>query len=148
MGSVLLALLTAYVYTQLVPPVYQVRASLLIDKKKEEASTKAALEELDFTTKPKIVESELEILRSRKLMRTVVDELRLPIVYQRRDFLRTEDLYDRSPVRLNLVRTRPFAGTGKHVLDLVLKDQASYYVRLADGTLVPHRYRQLITDKY
>ena len=143
-AGVALALLGAYLYAQLVQPSYEVRASLLVEGEKKTPAEKSALQELDLATTPKVVESEMEILKSRRLMLGVVRDLQLGTLYQQRNRLGARDLYNRSPVQFALVPAR--SSPRQHVLNIVLKDQASFYVAAANGDLTAYPFGRPVSD--
>src|SRR4051812_8703592 len=66
---IIVALFLAYSYARVDKPVYEVRASLVMqDNKDKQNIDKSALQELDIATPPKIVENEIEVLKSRNLI--------------------------------------------------------------------------------
>ncbi|WP_247237858.1 tyrosine-protein kinase [Telluribacter sp. SYSU D00476] len=97
---VCLTITAAFFYLQITQPVYQATATLLIkDEKKGVGSAQGEiLEELTQFSGNKLVENEIEILKSQTLMSQVITELNLQVVYQAKDGLATRDLYKQSPV--------------------------------------------------
>jgi tyrosine-protein kinase Etk/Wzc len=87
-------------------PVYQVKAKLAImdDKNKAVNDKSAALEQLNLSTGPKLVESEIEVLKSRPLIGQVVEELQLWTTYTQSTRLKTQDIYDRTPLQFKLLQ--------------------------------------------
>ncbi|OGX91925.1 hypothetical protein BEN49_03805 [Hymenobacter coccineus] len=142
MVGVALALLAAYAYNQLAQPTYEVQASILVEEGNKQPGERSALQELDFANGNNVLESEMEILRSRRLMQQVVQTLGLSTVYQRPGRFSAQDLYGKSPVQLTFLHTL----RGQHVLNIVLQDTASFAVRAADGTLTRHAFGRPISD--
>ena len=67
-----------FVYSKLVVPGYEIKASIVLsDDKDAKSSHKDVLDQLEVTDAPKIVENELQILKSRNLMSKVVYDLKL-----------------------------------------------------------------------
>jgi len=104
---------SGFAYLSLLPPQYKISASILIkDHSKSEGLT--TLEELDFFYKAKVVENEIEILRSYALLEEVVDELNLQVRYTVKNGWRTKEIYDNVPVKIEIVSStaelfsRPF----------------------------------------
>lgn len=145
--GVVLALLGAYGYNQWSGPSYEARASLLIEGDKKAPEDRSALQELDLTNSSKVVESEIEVLKSRKLMRAVVQNLGLGVVYEQQTGLGAHDLYGESPVQLVFLKESPPEPGEKHVLDIVLKDRTSFYVKQVSGALVAHLFNSTVADE-
>ncbi|MDR2448586.1 MAG: polysaccharide biosynthesis tyrosine autokinase [Prevotellaceae bacterium] len=105
--SFLLFVLLGGIYLFLATPQYRVQASILIKDDKKMGSGAGAgismLEELDLFSSKKVVENEIEILRSYTLMEEVVKDLNLQVVYMVRDGLRKKELYDNSPVKIEVI---------------------------------------------
>lgn len=92
----------AFLYLQLTVPIYKVTASLLIkDEKKGMSGGNEMLKELDIFNGSKIVENEMEVLKSRALMEKVVDDLNLTVTYFTEGRFRDSELFQQSPVTLN-----------------------------------------------
>jgi capsular exopolysaccharide synthesis family protein len=105
--SFLLFVLLGGIYLFLATPQYRVQASILIKDDKKMGSGAGAgismLEELDLFSSKKVVENEIEILRSYTLMEEVVKDLNLQVSYTVRDGLRKKELYDNSPVKIEVI---------------------------------------------
>jgi tyrosine-protein kinase Etk/Wzc len=96
-----LALTAAFFYLQVTQPVYSSKTSLLIkdEEKGLGGSQGDMLSELSNQFGGnKLVENELEILKSQTLMEQVVKDLNLDVSYTTKDGLRTINLYNESPV--------------------------------------------------
>lgn len=97
---ILTALTVAFFYLQITPPVYSTKSSILIKEEKTIGGTQGdILSEMssEFGGN-KVVENELEILKSQTLMEQVIKELHLDVSYTSKDGLRTVNLYQTSPV--------------------------------------------------
>ncbi|GLU52722.1 tyrosine protein kinase [Dyadobacter frigoris] len=96
-----LALTAAFFYLQITQPVYSAKTSILIkdEKKGLGGSQGDILSELSNQFGGnKLVENELEILKSQTLMEQVVKNLNLDVAYSTKKGLKTIDLYSKSPV--------------------------------------------------
>ncbi|MET7253228.1 GumC family protein [Dyadobacter fermentans] len=96
-----LSLIGAFFYLQITPPIYSTKTSILIkdENKGLSGSQGDILSELSSQFGGnKLVENELEIIKSQTLMEQVIKELSLDVSYQTRDGLRRVDLYKQSPV--------------------------------------------------
>lgn len=95
------SLIAAFFYLQVTQPVYSTKTSLLI--KDENKGLSGAQGDIlsELSTQfggNKLVENELEIIKSQTLMEQVVKELTLDLSYTSRDGLKTVNLYKSSPV--------------------------------------------------
>ncbi|MDQ6481555.1 polysaccharide biosynthesis tyrosine autokinase [Dyadobacter sp. LHD-138] len=96
-----LTLTAAFFYLQITQPVYSAKTSILIkdEKKGLGGSQGDILSELSNQFGGnKLVENELEILKSQTLMEQVIKDLSLDVAYTSKDGLRTVNLYQESPV--------------------------------------------------
>ncbi|WP_031529037.1 GumC family protein [Dyadobacter crusticola] len=93
------AFTAAFFYLQIKQPVYLSKAKLLIkDEKKGLSSGNDFIEEMAQFGGNKLVENEVEILKSQSLMEQTIRELQLDVNVETTDGLRTVDLYKASPV--------------------------------------------------
>ncbi|WP_308769800.1 polysaccharide biosynthesis tyrosine autokinase [uncultured Bacteroides sp.] len=101
-GCVLVALIGAFFYLKTLTPLYTVNSSVLIkDDKGKAGSNEASLADLGFvTSSTQNFDNELEILRSRTLLKKVVTSLDLYINYSLPGKFRNEELYKQSPVKI------------------------------------------------
>lgn len=103
--AVALSLTLAFVYIRYADRVFNVKAQLLFkDEARGEGHRESALKELDIISSNKLVDNEMEILKSRVLMNTVVDELQLWTTYTKLGLVTDQDLYPRTPVRISLLK--------------------------------------------
>ncbi|GAB3041943.1 GumC family protein [Spirosoma pulveris] len=98
--SISLMLGAAYIYLQYQPPVFKVRASLLIKDEKKGMEGESMLKELDLFTNSKVVENEIEILKSYTIMDRVVKNLGLNVRYYRPTSTINREIYKESPIRI------------------------------------------------
>ncbi|WP_288428179.1 tyrosine-protein kinase [uncultured Spirosoma sp.] len=99
-ASLLLALGAGYVYLMYQPPVYKVQASLLIKDEKKGMGQESLMKELDLFSSSKVVENEMEILKSFTLMDRVVKNLGLDVRYYHPTTTVNKEIYNESPIRL------------------------------------------------
>lgn len=96
-----LALTAAFFYLQITQPIYSTKTTILIkDEKKGLGGAQGdILSELSSQFGGnKLVENELEIIKSQSLIEQVIKELKLDVAYTTKDGLRTVNLYKASPV--------------------------------------------------
>lgn len=98
--SVLLAGAGAYVYLLFQTPIYNVQTSLLIKDDKKGLSEESILKEMDIFAPKKVIENEMEIVKSYALMEKVVTGLGLDVQYFRSTSVGEREIYNASPYRL------------------------------------------------
>ncbi|GAB3964266.1 polysaccharide biosynthesis tyrosine autokinase [Spirosoma terrae] len=99
-GSLVVALAAAYIYLLYQPPIYKVQASLLIKDEKKGIAEQSLMKELDLFSSSKVVENEMEILKSYTLMERVVSNLGLDVRYYHPTTTFKKEIYSESPIRL------------------------------------------------
>lgn len=100
-GCVVAALIGAFFYLQTLTPLYTVSSSVLIKNESKEGTNGTDLAELGFvTTSTQNFDNELEILRSRTLLKKVVTALDLYVSYSVPGRFRDTELYKQSPVKV------------------------------------------------
>lgn len=103
--GILLCLISAYFYLRYAEEVYSVNSTLLIkDDKKGATSGGDILNDLDLFGSSKVVDNEIEILKSKTLMRKVVDRLNLMITYKAEGRVINSDIYFTKPINISVVK--------------------------------------------
>jgi len=104
-ASVILCLVCAWFYLKTTTPVYNINASIIIkdDKKGGNASDLSAFEDIGIISSSKNIDNEIEILRSKSLIKDVVSELGLYINYSGESGFNKTDLYGSSPVLVHFL---------------------------------------------
>lgn len=100
-ASIIVCLAGAWLYLRYSTPVYSIRASIIIkdDKKGGSAgSDLSAFEDMGIFTSSKNIDNEIEILRSKSLIKDVVNELGLYTNYFAKGNFHDVELYGNSPV--------------------------------------------------
>ncbi len=100
-------LVGAYFYIQYQAPVYKSQASLLIKDEKKGFDVDGGLKELELFTPKKVVENEIEILKTYALIGKVVDQLGLDVVYYQDTPFGKREIYAKSPIRLIVEQSQP-----------------------------------------
>ncbi|GAB3961606.1 polysaccharide biosynthesis tyrosine autokinase [Spirosoma harenae] len=85
----------AYIYLKKYIPIYKVNATILI--KDDKKLNDNILNKLSMNNKNKLVENEIEVLKSRALAGKVIDDLNLTVSYWREDKFRDTELHTNSP---------------------------------------------------
>lgn len=130
--SFLICVFTLFLYLKSVRSVYPIKATLLINDEKKSPDQQSALHEIDLSNSSKIIENEIEILKSNQLISQVVRDLNLEVNYQRQEgLLSKEDLYKKSPVKLSLINA---SGIYTHPsITIIVKDQNGFLMSLPNG---------------
>lgn len=105
--SLALAMAGAYVYLLYKQPIYRIQASLLLQDEKRGNGQTNPLKELEAYSPKKVVENELEVLRSATLMNRVVANLHLDTRYYRKTSFGKREIYTESPVWLLVESANP-----------------------------------------
>jgi tyrosine-protein kinase Etk/Wzc len=105
--AVLISLTAAYIYLRYTTPFFQSTTSIIIkdSKGRGAASELAAFEDIGLISgmNSNSIENEIEILRSRRLIRNVVDELNLNIRYFREGKIKTSELFLNKPFEVKIL---------------------------------------------
>ena len=130
--SILTALAGAFIYLRFADNEYEIKAKVLIKDDKKVPDEQAALKEITIFKDNKAVENEIEILRSRKLMQQVVEDLNLQISYSKAGIYPNSELYTLSPVRFNLLKPSRVSGPGETFF-ITIKDRSGYILERPNG---------------
>src|SRR5690606_7332767 len=105
--GVFLALVGAYMYLRYSTPLYKTTTSIIIkdSKGRGAASELAAFEDIGLISgmNANSIENEIEILRSKRLFRNVVDKLDLHIRYFSEGNIKTTEVYTGKPFHINVL---------------------------------------------
>ena len=106
-GAVVACLIAAWVYLHISTPVYNISATVLIkdDKKGGGAGMLSGLESLGLDgmiSSSQNIDNEIEVLRSKTIVKEVVEDLGLYISYTDEDEFPSRNMYKTSPVQVSL----------------------------------------------
>ena len=106
-GAVIACLIAAWVYLHVSTPVYNISATVLIkdDKKGGSAGMLSGLESLGLDgmiSSSQNIDNEIEVLRSKTIVKEVVEDLGLYISYTDEDEFPSRNMYKTSPVQVSL----------------------------------------------
>ncbi len=138
--GLLFTLACAFIYLRTTDPVYEAKATLLIQDEKKTTKEDPALQEIDLTAGSKLAENEVEVLKSRQLINLVVRDLQLGTVYSKKRRVTEEDLYGKSPVKLTLLRSS--GDLHGQALKVIIKDKNYFYLKDADGEMKTLRFNK------
>ena len=134
-ASVLVCLIGAWVYLHFQTPVYQVSASIMIkDDKKGSGSTDLGnLGIGGVITSTQGIDNEIEVLRSKTILKEVVNNLELYITYYDEHECPEKELYQTSPVIVNLTAQEADKLPGSALLAMKLSPEGVLDVNLKVG---------------
>jgi capsular exopolysaccharide synthesis family protein len=135
-----------FLYAKMVNPVYEIRASFFIQDEKKRSDERSPLHEIDLVSSFRIIDNELEILKSKQLIGQVIKDLQLDVNYQKTDGLSAVDLYKSSPVKLTLIK--PSGDYEKGKVKLVIKDKNSFLLEMPDGEMKAFLFKTQITNSF
>lgn len=106
-GAVVACLIAAWVYLHVSTPVYNISATVLIkdDKKGGSVGMLSGLESLGLDgmiSSSQNIDNEIEVLRSKTIVKEVVEDLGLYISYTDEDEFPSRNMYKTSPVQVSL----------------------------------------------
>lgn len=131
--GLLLTLTSAFVYLQKSLPLYEIKATLLIKDEKKTSDQQSAFSQIDPLNSSKIIENEIEVLKSKQIIEQVVKDLNLWVFYQKKEGIVNYDLYQSTPVKLTLSK---FSGNYNEApINLVIKDNKSFLLIMPNGKL-------------
>jgi len=124
LSVIVLAALSVF-YIKTATPVYNIKSTALIkDTKKTPSADMGALSQLGGfgSMGTNSIENEIEVLKSKKLMRDVVTALGLQTAVMSKDGLKEKELYGKtSPVLIQLISEKPYDEPIKEPLTLTVK---------------------------
>lgn len=144
--ALLIALTGLFIYLKIAKPVYEIKATLLIKDEKKAPDQRSALQEIDLVNPSKIIENEIEILKSKQLIEQVIQDLQLEIGYQKENRLSSQDLYQKSPVKLNLLKATGNYEQGS--INIIIKDKNSFLMIMPNGKPMELFYRNTYKSSF
>ena len=144
-GAVIVCLIAAYVYLYIATLVYNISATVLIkdDKKGGNSNNVAGLDELGLSgliTSSQSIDNEIEVLRSKTLVKEVVNYLNLYVTYQDDDQIPSKELYKTSPVQVSMIPQEAENLKKNIVIEMVVQPQGSLdvNVKMRDKEIQKH----------
>ena len=137
-GTVLLCLVGAWFYLHWATPIYNISATVLIkdEKKGGGSGVSSELEDMGLSglmTSSKNIDNELEVLRSKTLVKEVVNQLNLYITYKDEDEFPAKSLYKTSPVQVSLTPQEAEKLSSPMVVEMILQPKGSIDVNVTVG---------------
>jgi len=148
--SLAVFIVLAYFYNQYTKPVYPINATIEFKgtKNPDYNAEKNNLQELDQISTPIVFENEIEVLKSKKIMLQVVNQLNLWVNYSKKDGILSTDLYKSSPVNFQFIKM-PARFPSKGIqLDIIIKDNNSFLIKDKDDKQTEFKYGQYIQSDF
>lgn len=145
-------MVSALFYFKVKKQSYDVMATVQIQDDSKDpnkpSENKSALEQLNLVSPPKLVENEMEIMRSVSLVNKVAYDLKLWVNYTRTSKLvKEENLYKRSPIDFIMVnKKRGIMNTAK--FNIVIKDKNTFLIKRSDGKYSQFKFGQLLQNAF
>ncbi|MFA6085494.1 GumC family protein [Mucilaginibacter sp.] len=125
-----LGILAAYFYIQRTNPTYPILATLEFKTPTSSDGTvvnkSGSEQQLDPINKPIIVENEIEVMQSKKLMYQVVNDLELWASYTEKKSGKNVELYKNSPIKFKFIKADGSIDGQGEKLSILIKDQKSF----------------------
>ncbi|MFS2923959.1 polysaccharide biosynthesis tyrosine autokinase [Bacteroides sp. 90-K9/2] len=137
-GAVVACLIAAWVYLYMSTPVYNISATVLIkdDKKGGGAGMLSGLESLGLdgmVSSSQNIDNEIEVLRSKTIVKEVVEDLGLYISYTDKDEFPSRNMYKTSPVQVSLTPQEADLLEKPMIVEMTLQPQGSLDVNVKIG---------------
>lgn len=142
--AVVLCIASAWGYLRLATPIYNISATVLIkdDKKGGGASMSSELEKMGLdgvVSSSNNIDNEIEVLRSKSLVREVVNRLGLFVTYMDEDEFPSRELYCTSPVQVSLTPQEAEKLLHTMEVNMVLQPTGAMDVQIAVGEKKYHK---------
>ena len=129
-GAVVVCLIAAWVYLYTSTPVYNISATVLIkdDKKGGSAGMLSGVESLGLdgmVSSSQNIDNEIEVLRSKTIVKEVVEDLGLYISYTDEDEFPSRNMYKTSPVQVSLTPQEADLLEEPMIVEMTLQPQGS-----------------------
>lgn len=102
--SIVLCMAGAWIYLRYATPFYNVSATIMIkDNKKGSCnSDMVVLEDMGFLSSGGSIDNEIEILRSKSLIKQAINDLAIYATYTTKGHIGSRDLYNESPIAMEM----------------------------------------------
>ena len=136
-GAVLICLVGAWAYLRMATPIYNISATVLIkDDKKGGAGKISELENLGLDgliTSSQNIDNEIEVLRSKTLVKEVINQLNLYITYKDEGMFPAVEIYKGLPILVSLTPQEAENLRGAMEVDMILQPQGELDVNIKIG---------------
>lgn len=140
----LMVFVGAFFYLLYTRPVYEVSSVVLIKDDKKGLGGNDFLKDLEMMGGNKIVENEMEVFKSRSLMKGVVESLRLNVIYTKSAQPIDVDLYSKSPIWMQIEQMHEPVYPKKFTIRLL--DRSKFELLMEDKTIGNFTFGQAISQ--
>ena len=144
--GLIIAFGVAYEYLKQVNYVYEINSTILVKDKKKSPEDKSALEELDQSGSPKNAESEIEILRSKKLIAQVVNKFQLWATYKTEKDFKTSDIYETKP--FNFIIIKKLGALDGQQIQILIKNENTFEVINSNGHYLSTSFNNTLKNDF
>ena len=137
-----LAFIGAFFYLLYSHPVYEVSSVVLIKDDTKGLVSTDFLKDLERIGGNKIVENEMEVFKSRHLMKKVVESLRLNVIYTQKANPIDLDLYGKSPIWIQIEQMTDPVYTKKFIVRLL--NRTKFDILMDDEIIGEYTYGQQV----
>ena len=128
--GVIVFIVAAYLYLQVTKPTYPILATLEFKGPTSSEGTVISKtgsdQQLDPISTPVIVENEIEVMQSKKLMYKVVNDLQLWCTYQAKIGGKKTDLYKQTPITFSFIKTAGTIDATGEKINILIKDAKTF----------------------
>jgi tyrosine-protein kinase Etk/Wzc len=139
--TIVVMLSMAFVYLKIAQPVYEIKATLLInqDKTTDTQPQQSVLDKIDLPNSSDITENEIAKLKSIDLIREVITKLQLATIYKTKIDGVPYDLYAALPFKFSYIKPNKDADDGTHTMKILIGNDSFSYLA-PNGTFVKHKF--------
>jgi len=99
--SLAVCITAAFLYLRYSTPIYKISSTLLIkDEKRGTNGSNEILKELNLNSVSKLVENEIEVIKSRAIMNKVVGALNLTTTYYQEGKIKENEVFNETPIKV------------------------------------------------
>jgi len=99
-----IAIAGAWLYMKVATPIYEVSAAIMVKDEKKGVDDANLMEQLDLFGSKKLVENEIEVIKSRMLMHEVVEDLSLYAPIYAKASFKNQLAYTSSPIKIQALK--------------------------------------------
>lgn len=140
----IMAFVGAFFYLLYTRPMYEVSSVVLIKDDKKGLGGNDFLKDLEMMGGNKIVENEMEVFKSRSLMKKVAESLRLNVIFTKNAQPIDADLYGKSPIWIQIEQMYEPVYKKKFVVKLV--DRSKFELLMEDKIIGTYTFGQGISQ--
>jgi tyrosine-protein kinase Etk/Wzc len=147
--AIICTLIIAFIYLQYAEPVYEIRATVLINEDKtpdnQSQQQSSVLNRIDLPNSSEKAENEIAKLKSVNLINQVINDLQLSTLFRIKNGWFYHDLYTNLPFKFTLLTPNQKA-SDKQVLTIQVQDANSFLFENSNGKLEEHQFKTNITS--